>query len=76
MDIQSRFIHALRTQGSHKADRRSLGPWPCPYGHNGRMFQNVDQLLAHAKAEHPSEVTGLDESQERTKVREAVARAR
>ncbi|KAJ4986121.1 hypothetical protein SVAN01_08385 [Stagonosporopsis vannaccii] len=76
VDIQSRFVNALRTQASHKAESRLSGPLPCPYGHDGRMFQNIDQLLDHTKAEHASELQGLDDKQGRVQVRDAVIRAR
>lgn len=75
-DIQSRFVHALRTQASSKAESRLGGPLPCPYGHNGRMFQTVDQLLDHARTEHSVEVQDLDDRQGRMKVHTAVVRAR
>lgn len=76
LDIQSRFVNALRTQASNKAESRLEGPLPCPYGHNGRMFQTVDQLLDHARTEHSVEVQGLDDKQGRMKVRDSVVRAR
>jgi hypothetical protein len=71
IDIQSRFVNALRTQASHKAEARAVGPLPCPYGHHGRIFQSVEQLLDHAKAEHNTELRGLDDKQGLLKVREA-----
>ena len=76
MDIQSRFVHALRTQARHKAEPRLAGPLPCLYGHSGRMFQDIDQLLNHLKAEHVSELTGLDEKEARLKVRQAIIELR
>ncbi|KAJ8111228.1 hypothetical protein OPT61_g6133 [Boeremia exigua] len=76
IDIQSRFVHALRTQASHKPEQRISGPLPCPYNHKGRIFQTIDQLLNHTRAEHASEVEGLDDKQAYLKVRDAVARAR
>jgi hypothetical protein len=72
IDIQSRFVNALRTQASHKAESRLTGPLPCPYDHHGRMFQNIDQLLDHTRVEHASEIKNLDDKQARSKVREAV----
>lgn len=76
IDIHSHFVHALRTQKSHKAESQPSGPLSCPYGHNGRMFPNFQQLLDHIKLEHSSDVSGLDDVQLRFRVREAVVKAR
>lgn len=71
IDIQSCLVNALRTQASHKTESRAAGPLPCPFGHHGRMFQSVEQLLEHTKDEHTAELDGLDNEQGRLKVREA-----
>lgn len=71
VDIQSRFVNALRTQASSKAESRTAGSLPCPYGHPGRTFQSVEQLYSHAKVEHASEIDGLDETQAKIGVRDA-----
>lgn len=73
IDTSPRYVKVLQTQASSKAENR--GSLPCPYGHNGRIFQSVDQLLDHARAEHPLEVQGIDDSIGRMKVRDAVLRA-
>lgn len=71
VDIQSRFVNALRTQASSKAESRTAGSLPCPYGHPGRTFQSVEQLYNHAKVEHASEIDGLDETEAKIGVRDA-----
>lgn len=76
VDIQSRFVHALRTQATHKASNRFVGPLPCPYGHEGRIFQDIDQLLGHARAEHSAEIEELNDERARAALREAVTRLR
>jgi hypothetical protein len=48
VNIQSKFVNALRTQGNETHIPFS-GALPCPYqGHHGRMFQDIDQLYDHA----------------------------
>jgi hypothetical protein len=76
VDIQSRFVNALRTQASRKASNRFIGPLPCPYGHEGRIFQDVDQLLGHARTEHGAEIEGSSDERARNTLREAVMRLR
>lgn len=76
VDNQSRFGNALRSQASNKAENRFSGPLPCPYGHDGRIFQTTDQLLDHARTEHASEVQGLDDKEGRLHVRNAIFKAR
>lgn len=74
-DIQSKFIHALRTQG--KAEYPLSGALPCPYpGHHGRIFQSVDQLYDHAKAEHAAQLANLKPSQAREKLRDEALKLR
>lgn len=70
VDIQSRFINALRTQASHhKAEPRSVSTLTCPYvGHDGRVFQGVEQLLGHARTEHGEDFEGLASPQARAKL--------
>jgi hypothetical protein len=75
VDIQSRFVNALRTQG--KAEYPISGALPCPYaGHHGRMFQNVDQLFDHAKAEHDEETESLTPDQAKEMLKKAALRLR
>ncbi|KAF9691745.1 hypothetical protein EKO04_010308 [Ascochyta lentis] len=70
IDIQSRFINALRTQPSHhKAEPRPPKAFLCPYcGHHGRVFRNAEQLLDHARTEHNTEFEGLASPQARAKL--------
>ena len=73
--VQSRFVHALRTQG--KAEYPLTSALPCPYpGHHGRIFQSVDQLFDHAKAEHKSEIAALEPRQARAQLKEAALKLR
>ncbi len=76
VDIDSHWVHALRTQPSHKAEQRLSGPLPCPYDHKCKMFSTFEQLVDHTRAEHALEVQGLDDKQARVKVHDAVVRAR
>ncbi|UPX21243.1 uncharacterized protein EKO05_0011436 [Ascochyta rabiei] len=70
IDVQSRFINALRTQASHhKAEPRSTNALSCPYfSHHGRIFQSPGQLLDHARTEHSTEFKGLASPQARAKL--------
>ncbi|CAO2651489.1 Nn.00g040590.m01.CDS01 [Neocucurbitaria sp. VM-36] len=73
--VQSRFVHALRTQG--KAEYPLTSALPCPYpGHHGRIFQTVDQLFDHAKTEHHSEIANLEPRQARAQLKEAALKLR
>ncbi|KAF1847404.1 uncharacterized protein K460DRAFT_57815 [Cucurbitaria berberidis CBS 394.84] len=73
--VQSRFVNALRTQG--KAEYPLANALPCPYpGHHGRIFQSVDQLFDHAKAEHNAEIGSLEPRQARAQLREAALKLR
>jgi hypothetical protein len=75
VDIQSKFVNALRTQG--KAEYPISGALPCPYaGHHGRMFQSVEQLFAHAKAEHDGQIEGLNPDQAKEMLKKAALRLR
>jgi hypothetical protein len=75
VDIQSKFVNALRTQG--KAEYPLSGALPCPYpGHHGRMFQSVDQLHDHAKAEHWKEIANYKPGQAKEKLRDAALKLR
>jgi hypothetical protein len=75
IDIQSRFVNALRTQG--KADYPLSGALPCPYpGHHGRMFQDINQLFDHASEDHHSEIAGLSPIQAKEKLKKAVLKLR
>jgi hypothetical protein len=74
-DIQSQFVNALRTPASSKPQYRVAGPLPCPYGHQGRIFQSIEQLMDHTKVEHPSELTGLGEEEAKRRIRNKVIQA-
>jgi hypothetical protein len=75
VDILARFKNALWKHKSLKAESGLTGLLICPYDHNGRVFQSFDQLLDHAKVEHPEEISMNDE-QTRFNLREAVIRSR
>jgi hypothetical protein len=71
VDIQSRFVNALRTQAK-TAETTQSNPLPCPYcTHQGRIFQNIDQLFNHAKVEHASILQTMETGQARVQVRNA-----
>jgi hypothetical protein len=74
IDIQSRFVNALRTQASHhKAETQPATVLACPYvGHSGRVFQGVAQLLDHARTEHRTEFEGLPTAEARAKLMEDI----
>lgn len=75
VDIQSKFVNALRTQG--KAEYTLSGALPCPYpGHHGRIFQSVSQLYDHATDEHREEVENLEEVQAREMLKKAALQLR
>jgi hypothetical protein len=75
IDIQSKFINALRNQG--KAEYPLSGALPCPYpGHHGRMFQSVDQLYDHAQTEHAAQLASFKPGQAREKLRDAALKLR
>jgi hypothetical protein len=75
IDIQSKFVNALRTQA--KAEYPLSGALPCPFpGHHGRMFQSTDQLFDHAKTEHASELVKFSPEQARDEVRDAALKLR
>jgi hypothetical protein len=65
IDIQSKFVHVLLTLD--KAECALPCPYPC---HHGRIFQSVDQLYDHAKAEHAAQLASLKLSQAREKLRD------
>ena len=72
---QFRFVNTLRTQG--KAEYPVSSALPCPYpGHHGRMFQSVEQLFAHAKAEHSSDMAGVEPHQACAQLKEAALKLR
>lgn len=76
MDIQSRFVNALRTQAAKEP--RSAGTLPCPYLSQcqGRIFQDVGQLLGHARTDHKMDYDGLASPQARAKLIHAVKKLR
>ncbi|KAF2715133.1 hypothetical protein K504DRAFT_367840 [Pleomassaria siparia CBS 279.74] len=71
VDIQARFVNALRTQAK-TTDATSSDALPCPYcNHSGRIFQTTDQLFSHARTEHAAILKLMDPGQARVKVRNA-----
>ncbi|KAI1663323.1 EST1-DNA-bind domain containing protein [Pyrenophora tritici-repentis] len=67
---QSRFAWALQEQ-------QDQGRYFCPYpNHGGRVFQDFQQFLDHAKIDHLSDFEGLDTRQSRAKLRELSKRFR
>jgi hypothetical protein len=75
-DIHTHFSNAFRKQKSPKAESELPGLLSCPYGHSGRIFQSFQQLLNHARDEHASELSGLNDEQSHLRLQEAVASAR
>ncbi|KAI8942051.1 hypothetical protein NX059_000153 [Plenodomus lindquistii] len=72
--VGSRFITALRTQS--KADSQG-GVLPCPFpNHHDRIFQNIHQLFDHVKADHGSEIQGVDPRLARSRLKEAALKLR
>jgi hypothetical protein len=70
VDIQARFVNALRTQAK-TADGPHSESLPCPFcTHQGRIFQNLDQLLSHAQVEHAAVLQAMEPSQARAQLRE------
>jgi hypothetical protein len=75
VDIQSKFVNALRTQG--KAEFPISGALPCPYpGHHGRMFQNIEQLYDHATDEHSKEIKNIEPEQVKETLKKAALKLR
>jgi len=75
VDIQSKFVNALRTQ--QKAEYSLSSALPCPFpGHHGRMFQSIGQLWGHAKQAHDEEIAHLDPDQAKEKLKEAALKLR
>jgi hypothetical protein len=69
VDNHSRFLKALRTQA--KTADTPPSALPCPYCMNqGRIFQNLDQLLHHSKVEHASTLQAMDPGRVRALVRD------
>lgn len=64
VDFQTRYVKALRTQSGES--------FPCPFGHQGRVFQSKPQLLDHVRTEHANEIADLTPTQAREHVFEAV----
>lgn len=68
-DIHLRYVNALRTQ--KKSDLSSASALPCPYsGHHERIFQGIEQLYIHAKAEHGDQINKLPPRQARAQLKE------
>ena len=76
VDIHAHFNNAFRKQKSPKLESEPSELLTCPYGHSGRIFRNIHQLLDHTRVEHASEVSGLNDEQSHLRLQEAVARAR
>ena len=76
VDIQAHFNNAFRKQKSPKLESEPSELLTCPYGHSGRIFQNFQQLLDHARVEHASEVSGANDEQSNLRLQEAVVKAR
>lgn len=74
VDIQSKFVQALRTQKA--TERPGKGALPCPYGHQGRIFLNIEQLYDHVKAEHGQLFDALEPDQVREQLKTDVDRLR
>ncbi|KAF2791200.1 hypothetical protein K505DRAFT_249485 [Melanomma pulvis-pyrius CBS 109.77] len=69
VDLQARWVNALRTQAK-TAEATPPGTLPCPYcSHQGRIFQNLDQLFDHATVEHASILHPMETGQARARVR-------
>ncbi|KAF1357737.1 hypothetical protein EJ07DRAFT_127523 [Lizonia empirigonia] len=70
VDSPSHYVHVLQTQPiHHKAEPRSASRLPCPYpGHEGRVFQGIEQLLNHARTDHDAEFKYLESPQARAKL--------
>lgn len=76
VEIQSQPVNALRTQASHKSQHRVAEALACPYyDHQGKVFQNLERLVAHTKGGHPSELAGLGEEEAKRRIRNKVIQA-
>lgn len=74
LDIQSRFVNALRTQKYSNARSQPSSILSCPFGHSRRHFQDFEDLLSHTRAEHTSETLNMNEYEIRMKVQTALVR--
>jgi hypothetical protein len=72
---RSRFVHALRTQKG-QAESAPTSALPCPYGHQGRIFANINQLFDHVKADHSTQLQNLSPLEARAKVKELALKLR
>jgi hypothetical protein len=71
VDLEARFVNTLRTQPKTPGATHS-DSLPCPFcNHQGRVFQNTDQLLSHVSLEHASILQSMETSQARAQVRKA-----
>ncbi|KAF2270250.1 hypothetical protein CC78DRAFT_196553 [Lojkania enalia] len=69
-DIHARYVNTLRTQAKTTDTQRS-DSFPCPYcAHQGRIFQNLDQLFDHVNIDHASRMQGMETSRARVQIRE------
>ncbi|KAL6702657.1 hypothetical protein ACN47E_001242 [Coniothyrium glycines] len=67
--VQNRFLTALRTQ--KKADPAAKTIFSCPYpGHEDQTFHGFESLYSHAKAEHASQLIGLEPREARAHLKE------
>jgi hypothetical protein len=76
VDIHAHFDNAFRKQNNIKVESEHSGLLSCPYGHSGRIFQSIQQLLDHARIEHTLEVSGLNDEQSHSRLRDAIEKAR
>ncbi|KAF2864714.1 hypothetical protein BDV95DRAFT_508584 [Massariosphaeria phaeospora] len=71
LDIHSRFVTALRTQAK-TAEAPPSDALPCPHCKNhARIFQTLEQLFSHAKAEHAAMLQAVEPAQARAQLRDA-----
>jgi hypothetical protein len=69
ISIQPRFVNALGTQASYKPRKNLATALLCPYpGHNGRIFNSINQLLDHAKTDHAEYFGDLSPDEARRKL--------
>jgi hypothetical protein len=70
VDLHARYVNVLRTQAK-TADAPPSDTLPCPFcNHQGRIFQNLDQLFSHAKDEHASVLQAIGPKGARAHVEE------
>ncbi|KAH7110579.1 hypothetical protein B0J11DRAFT_204662 [Dendryphion nanum] len=75
-DLQSRYIHALRTQEKTAAEKTRSDSFPCPYSDHEESFHNLDLLQDHVTLKHASKLKGLDPTRVRAQIREDVKKVK